>query len=303
MRGREIDPERLAALLDGRLDERARAEVLEHLAASEDDFDVFVDAVAVSGELEPSGETEGVTPLRPGSRGGWAARPRTRWLALAAAVAAIGLAPWLWMRAHAPASDDPARFAAALEDRSAGLPNGWDSSPWGATRGAGDPLTPEARAVRIGVRLTDLELEAQARDMAGTAAMAEEVARLLEEVPAAGPVASLYQEISRRASAPRGEVEPLLEEARGAAASVTGQDLVELGAWAEAARVAMARRDLAFFRTRQSRKETGDAKESPALTPDVRASVQRIEALLDRDRPDWGALEGELLSLLRAAAR
>src|SRR5215208_5211320 len=47
-----IDPERLAALLDGRLDERARSEILAQLAASEADLEVMADAAAVMREME-----------------------------------------------------------------------------------------------------------------------------------------------------------------------------------------------------------------------------------------------------------
>lgn len=157
--------------------------------------------------------------------------------------------------------------------------------------------------MRIGVRLTDLELEAQARNTAGIAVMAEEVARLLEGVPAAGPVASLYHEISSRALEPGGDVEPLLKEARRAAASVAGQDVVELGAWAEAASVATARKDLQFFRTRQSRQEMARMKDSSVMPSSARASIARIGALLDRVPPDWASLDGEILALLRTAAR
>ncbi|HEX8673973.1 MAG TPA: hypothetical protein VF710_18895, partial [Longimicrobium sp.] len=44
--------ERLAALLDGRLDALQRNELLTELAASEDDFDAYADAVAIAAELE-----------------------------------------------------------------------------------------------------------------------------------------------------------------------------------------------------------------------------------------------------------
>lgn len=46
-----VDPEQLAALIDGRLDGWERIQVLEQLAASEEFFQVYMDAVLVVREL------------------------------------------------------------------------------------------------------------------------------------------------------------------------------------------------------------------------------------------------------------
>lgn len=297
-----VDPERLAALLDGRLDERERAEVLARLAASEEDFEAYVDAIAVTRELEAGDEAEGVTPLRPPGRRWWQ-RPGGHWLAIAAVLAGIALAPWLWTRASGPDLRDPGRYVALLEAEGAGLPAGWDRTPWAVTRGPGDPLTPEARAVRLGVRLTELELAARAGDPAA-AALAGEIVALLEEVRGAGPVAAIYGEVRRRAGEPAETLKPLLEQGRKAVAQVAGEEMVALGAWAEAARVAAARRDAEFFRSRESREMLGRAGGLPGVGEPARAAVGRIRAALEGGGAmDWNAVEQGATELLRVLAR
>lgn len=303
-----IDAERLAALLDRRLDERQRAELLEHLAASEEDFDVFVDAVAVTRELEGASEAEDVIPLRPPAHGGDESASRGkgaggpwRWLALAAVLAAIALAPWLWMRAGArDPLGDPGHYVALLEAEDAGLPPAWEGRPWTVTRAPGDPLTPETRAARLGARLVNLDLAVRARDTAA-AQLAAEIAVLLEEIPAAGPVASVYREIGRRAGEPPQALAPLLERGRVGVTRLAGEELVALAAWVEAARIAAARQDLAFFRARASRAALERAAELPILDGPARESLERVQTMLaSADAPDWDALQRELTELLRA---
>ncbi|HEV7591175.1 MAG TPA: hypothetical protein VGO40_23895, partial [Longimicrobium sp.] len=167
MNGSPIDPERLGALLDGRLTGRERAELLARVAASDEGMEVFADALAVTDELEGEDRRAAeaaadprVLPFRsPVRRPAWRPGPR---LALAASLAAVavGVAAWGIGRRGA-VSDDPGRYAALLARP--GLPAGWDAAPWTAARAAGEALAPRARAVRVGARITDLETAAAAR--------------------------------------------------------------------------------------------------------------------------------------------
>lgn len=47
-----IDKETIAALMDGKLSRRQRNSVLAHLAASEDDYEVFTETAAIVHEIE-----------------------------------------------------------------------------------------------------------------------------------------------------------------------------------------------------------------------------------------------------------
>ena len=299
-----IDPERLAALLDGRLDERQRADLLAQLASSDVALEIFADVAAVGREpaTAPSAERSSdllhVRPHAPALHG-----RRVRWLALVAIAAGLVTAPVLWTRLRAPAGD-PAAYAGLLHDRDAGLPTAWDGRPWSTTRAAGDPLTAEARAARIGARLVDFTLAVQTRDTrAGE--LASEIAGLLDEVPAGGVAAAVYRELSARLDAtPEARLHSLLAQGREAVTALPAAEIMALGAWAESARIAAARRDVAFFGTRESRAALDRAATHPHVpTPARGVAVRLRSALRDGGRggaPDWPTLTAGLTDLLGA---
>lgn len=310
--------ERLAALLDGRLDVHRRDELLAELAASEDDFGAYADAVAITAELEgaapeaapirvapeampipvspevtPTHAAPDVTPIdaAPSRRRGLA----PRWLAIAAVLAGIALAPWLWTRFAANRGGLVAVEADAL-------PAGWDASPWGATRGAGDGLTDDARAIRLGARLVDLELAVRGRDPA-TAQLATETAILLEGISAAAPT-GIYHQIARRAGEPPERLEPLLKEGRELVPQMAGEEQVKLGAWIESARIAAATRDHGFFASRANRSQFKRMAEDATLPPSARSTAARLRIAVETAfAQDWSLLERELAGLLRSLGR
>ena len=308
MNGSPIDPERLGALLDGRLTGRERAELLARLAASDEGLEVFADALAVADALEGedrraaeaagAAEDPHVIPFRrPVRRAAWRPGPR---LALAASVAAVAVGAAAWgLAGGGSGGDDPGRFAALLARP--GLPAGWEAAPWTAARAAGETLDPRARAVRVGARITDLEAAAAARDSLAVRRAAAEVGVLLGALPAAGPASSVYGEIGRRAGEPAAALAPARERGRRTAARLAGEEGVALGAWAEAARLAAGRRDDAFFHARATRGVLARTARDEALPPDARAAAERIRAALAEPAPDWGALEREAARLLAAA--
>jgi hypothetical protein len=289
--------ERLAALLDGKLDDRRASEARAELAASDDDLEAYADAVAIIAELEGSAESENSTeeairvhPIAPRRRG-----VGRRWLALAAVLAGVALTPWLWSR-FADGGSDAARLAG-------GLPAGWDASPWGATRGAGDGLAPEARAVRLGARLVDVELAVRGRHPA-TATLAGETAALLEGIPAASPAAAIYHEVARRAGEPPEQLEPLLEQGREMVPQLAGEEGVKLGSWTEAARIAAGNRDQRFFASRATRSRLEQIVGEPTLPPSARSALLRIRTQVESPgEPDYAALERELAGVLRMLGR
>jgi hypothetical protein len=294
--------ERLAALLDGRLDAHQRDELLAELAASEDDFDAYADAVAITAELEgatpeaaPIQVAPEVTPIEaaPSRRRGLA----PRWLALAAVLAGVALAPWLWTRFAA----DRGGLAAVEADA---LPANWDASPWGTTRGAGDPLTREARAVRLGARLVDLELAVRGRDPATVAQLASEIAMLLQGIDAAAPTSGIYREIARRSGEPAERLEPLLEQGREVVPQMAGEEQVKLGAWVESARIAAATSDRDFFASRATRSRLERMARDSSLDPAARSAVERIRAATaSPGAVDWGSVEQEATTLMRLLGR
>jgi hypothetical protein len=306
----KIDPEQLAALLDGRLDERQRAEVMARLAESPEAFEAYADAVAIVGEVERgsradatvgtgAGSTD-VIPLKTSDRTPSRLRvARWQWLAAAAVIAGVAVLP-LMRRAGGPSAGelDPGTFVEALSNEDAGLPAGWNGRPWSTTRSAGDPLTAEARAVRIGAQLVDLELAVRAGDTAVVAEVAGEIAALLEPIPGSGPVASLFRGLSQQTAYRTEQPESLLERASEAATQLAGRDHVRLGALLEASRIAAARQDGGFFRS----SETAAGLQTAAhLAPEavVRASLERIRGLVAGGaEPDWTEMTRAVTALL-----
>lgn len=296
-----IDAEKLAALMDGRLDERERTELLARLAASDEAVEVHADAAAALSEVE-AGEAK-VLPLVPPARRAERWRiPARRWLAAAAILAGVAVVgPLLRTLLRSPDRADAGRFVRLLAAHGAGLPDQWDGSPWTTVRGggAGEPLTPTARAARVGARVVDLEIAVWSRDTAAPR-LASEVAALLDGVPAGSPVATMYRVLAQRAGGAPEELKPLLERARVAASELTGADVFQLAAWAEAGRVAAARRNAEVFRTRESRSMLERASGLPSLPEAARAGVRRVRSDLPPEGPpEWSALERDLTELLR----
>jgi hypothetical protein len=294
-----IDAERLAALLDGRLDDRARAELLARLAESEEDFEAFVDAAAVQRELEERGGTP--TPAVP-LRERWFLR-RGRWLAVAAAVVGVALVPLVWIRFRTPGVDDPGRFVAALEAENAGLPAAWDGRPWSTTRSTDDAVTPAGLAARVGARIVDLELAVRAGD-SSAAMVAAEIATLLSNVPAGGPAVHIYDELADSVNgASSQQVAGLLTRGRLAIAAALDVQIVDLAAWTETARLAGVRRDTGFFSTRFSRAVLARGVRAPPSSASAMRAFMRVRAAVPANGSvEWDTLERALTELLRELA-
>ena len=293
-----VDPERLAALLDNRLDPKARNEVLRQLAGSEEWLEAFADAAAVLRETEE--EDRRAVVLRPsgssaamaGSRG-WFHSPAVRAALAAAIVIAVAIPVAQRMRGTGPLQ--PITFVAALSDVTP-LPADWNSSPWSARRGENAPLTTAARAVRLGALLTDVELSIRARDSMSKV-FAEEAASLLSDLPVSGPAVAAIRAVGDETSAPPAERLPRFFTARVMAASLVDRAPLDEGSWLEAARVAASRHDGAFFRDTQSSQSV-----KSTLDDADRALVDRASQTRADDSSTWAELERRLTELLAAHA-
>jgi hypothetical protein len=288
------EAERLAALLDGRLDANAHAEVLSRLATDDEALAAYAEAAAVTRAHEEEDAAAGVTPLRPAARAASPFPGARRWGAIAAVVAAVALAPLAWNRMQPAGLQAPGVLAERLATSGTALPAGWDPSPWGSTRSASDPMTPRARAIRIGARLVELELALRGQDPAA-ARIAAQVAILLGELPGSGLAAATFRPLQERAGAPWTELEPLMEEASDAAADMAGEEDVRLGAWLQAGRIAAAREDAAFFRTRATEAALRRLQDDPATGP----AAERIRTLTSAEgAPDWNTVASHLSEIL-----
>jgi hypothetical protein len=313
-----MDDNDLARFLDRTLPEEERGSAVAHLSASDVDAELLADAAFVLRELDPDGgvivdEDEDadvvpghagvdtgpgpkVVPLQPPStRRGWRRAP-ARWLALAAMVAGVLLVPLALSRTASAGSND---FAVLLERREAGLPPGWleKPPPWGARRGAGDPMTDDGRAARLGVLDTRLRLAISGAQAKETHELAGQTVHLLTDVTAGNYAAGYYRTIAERAGGPEKELVGALENGRKHVADIVGADYFGAGAWGEAARIAAFSQDASFFRRRASRKMMDRA--ALLLDGKARATLDAIRTAAREDQPDWTVLQTQTHELLR----
>lgn len=281
MRGGDaVDPEVLAALLDGRLSADERAAVLERLATTEAAYDAFVDAAAVLSEIEAS-EPKVEGAVRIWRRAGF-------WLPLAAVLAAALLVPLA--RSGGPGAPAPLLHAPALV-ASAGdgsltrvLGANWEAPGWSVRRGAtSDALTPDQRATRLGMRAADLRIALEAGDGTAARAFADELRALLLPVAAAAPLAAEYAAIGEavRRGAASDSLRALATAADGNVRAFVSP-WWDLGSWLEQARLAALVGNPTFFGRRTTRALT-DAVErlnQAREPPRVPAAVQLLRRSL-----------------------
>lgn len=302
--GGDADPERLAALLDNRLDGAERDALLAHLADSDDDLALFAEAAAIQRELEAEDEAEAagpaVLPLRPAvpvRRG-----VDRRLLALAAVLAGVALLPLAWRASRAGPVQEPSQAVAMMQDPAGRLPDGWVDRPaWSGTRsGSGDSQSEAVRSVRFGARMVDLEVAIRSGDAGTTAVLATRVAEELRSASASGIFAADFDALTRQAGAPPAELLPLLERGSENAALAVEADWFALGAWTEAARLAAHREDAVFFREGRSRRTLARAAKLVGDDEAARSAVAEIRAALASDTPAWPELKAALNRLMYA---
>lgn len=299
MKDPKNNDERLSALLEGRLPDDERKEMMARLAASEDEFEVFTDTTEILMVVEEedaraaAGEAERVIPLRPPARG---PRLPVRWLALAASVVGVVLISTLALPGRGSPAYEPRQLAARVD----ALPKGWTPPTQSGGRGPAGSTSDDALAVYAGAMLVDISVAAQSGDTARTRELARVLSRRAD--PGASSAAPL-EHIAANPGAPTNSLLALVDQA--ADWMVDQLDLerrpLELGAWTEAARLAAHRgneRGEAFFRDRATDGMLARA-ERVADNDAARAAVDRVREILRVSPPRWDSLEQELATLQR----
>jgi hypothetical protein len=162
---------------------------------------------------------------------------------------------------------------------------------WSEVRGDGEAgLSAEARAVRVGAAIAELELRSRRADSSARAA-AERVAGLLETFPRAGDAVNAFRSLG----APPDD--SALRTATGIAERVAGARAVRLGAWLQSARFAVATGDSSPFDRSVIRSVS-----LAAITIDDRAGTEYAARQLEdvtRQRPhNWTSIATSLEELL-----
>ena len=224
--------------------------------------------------------------------------PRVPWrplsLALAAGIVLAVATPWGLRRLRSRHNNDLPEFIALVTSRDSMLPPGWNGRLWSDARGANTPMSSTARGVRLGARLVDFTVASRAGD-SSAAAIARDIATIVAPIPTASDAAAYYT------ARGFGKVDTTARnrdnDAATEVARLAGTDAVRLGAWLEAARLAAARNDDAFFREAGSRAGVN----SPMLASDSVCKARSVVHHLlvpTNQSPVWPAMQSELRSLL-----
>lgn len=265
-------------MLDGRLDDAERAALLSKIDGSDDDFAVLMDASAAVSALDAAPRIQRSRPWQ---------RHRGAWLAAAAGLAGIALAPWAWSRLQSNSPGDPGRFATLLTSPTEQIVAGRENRPWTTTRGGGAQMTDQARAARIGTYITDVDLAVRMRDSAA-ARLATELAAVLDEVSGGSPAARAYRDLAANPA-----IDPKqLKEARDAAAAASpSSSISELAAALEAAKFAAAGKDRGFFEASATQRVLArGAQRSDVDAATLRALGQVVPLATAGGELNWDAL-------------
>jgi hypothetical protein len=289
-----IDAEKLAALIDGRLSDVEAAALRRQIATADNELlAVLADAAALSSDADVAESPGSPVKASPG-----AAEARSRWrsrmvsgfvLAAAAIIAAVVL--------RARSSGDE-YFAASYADAvpsTAQLPG---IPEWSETRGTADGLSVDARAVRIGVLFTDLELGAIRGDTAKAHAIA--LSALLSVTPDGRVLASTLSNFidSATATMSRRQLRDIgIEVFRG-----KEREFKNAGAYLEAARLAARAGDSTFF-VRVSRSALEKLRGDRRLTGASNAALARFDSTAAVRPIDLAAVLVDVRDLLGLLAR
>ena len=281
-----IDPERLAALLDGRLSTAEAAAVRAQLSAADDEtLEAYADAIAISGELASAAEIQAddaktrVVSID--------SKRRTRmWIISSLALVAASFVGVLALRSE---RYQPLVLVQAIPDR-ASAP---DAPSWGVTRGAPTDISDRARSIRVGALLTDVELASLRGRPTGIYTSA--IATLIEPMPVAAPLVTALRHSAPLVTDSRREL------GRQILAAVD-ETLARAGAYLEAGRIAAAAGDIGFF-DRASAQPLSSLERDPQLDASSRAAIQRVQRLIDARPHNATAIHAAIEELLLSLAR
>ena len=300
-----VAPDRLAALLDGKLSEQERVDLLRRLAVSPADLAVLAQAAAILREVEDQPQSQPAQPSRVMETSPATSRwtHKRRAMSVAAAVVVVAFGAWFVMRGTGSNALGPAHYIASLERPTDPLPQGWGGQPWSRTRGDADgALSPRARGVRLGALLVDLHVAVTTTDPASVG-IAQTIARLVGAMPAGGAISDRYMKIAGRATEPPPSLQPVLDQAASAVRVAAGEQAVDLGSWLETARLATARRDRAYFQKSATSTMLAQLTGGSEATPEMQTTVERVRSTVASQSPAWEQLSADLAWLLAAAAQ
>jgi hypothetical protein len=250
-----LDPETIAAYMDGRLSPERRAAVAAQIAQSPEAFEILADAAVIRAAAgEDDADLAGApkdTSARP-SRSPWLRRTLMLGLPLAAGLAAILLVPQLrhddWRTAAFPGGSLLNVQGPGSTDGALGT--GWHDPPWTTTRGGSVAGVDYRLAFRVAVRIVQLRVSLEASDPVAIEQSTATLQSVLEATSVGGPASAEIARIARSVSSGEASFADVRGDWADASRAVRDSNPVpwfDLGLWAEQARLAILAADASFF--------------------------------------------------------
>ena len=301
MSGPRIDPELLAATIEGTASESERESVLRRVGSSKQAYAEFAEASAITREFDaaPLVSTERPTGEDPVPR---VTANKVRYIAAFALLAAT-LAIFVVSRRFRDRESDFLRVAQATKISGAGdsgsiaasLGVGWSEPPWSTRRGADGPSDAAHRAFRTGVRSAQLQVALTAED---SSAVANAVAQLRDLVSGVAGAAALNLRLAALAKSPRtADVGTRFAISTQSRALIGDSEWFNLGVWTAVADIAAANGQAEFFA--QSGAAMVELSRLLAANPPTRSRWIRATSPL-RGLPFNGAATGAELNAVRS---
>ena len=279
----------LAAFVEGHLDGAEQETVLEHLDRCDACREVVAESRALLSEvgLAPGGTAEAISLAEVRERGS------RKWIwSLAAAFAFVSAGLGYFLSTKTP-NIDSVMAGIARDEGVTRLPADWTDPRWPVMRGAEPTFEARVLAFRLGVRQTDLTLAIALDDRKRIQVLAGESAVALASFPFAEEIAARYRDLATRAgdaSAARSAFESAANLAAREAREVVDEQVLALGAWAEAERLLASARSSA----------RGPAPPEFSSLPSqwAEAAAAALEA---KGKPDFAAREAAFERLVAVA--
>jgi hypothetical protein len=269
-----LPPERLDALVEGRLRGADRDAALSQLSRSVDDLELAADMLALAdAELEDSASP--VLPIAAAR----AKRFGVRRLWIAGAVAAMLTLIAVPIIRKTAAPEPVPSYAELVSKDVIGLPATWWDQGRPVVRGPATDGGGFATGVEIGTLIVDLRLLARTDTTAARPA-AERIAALISKVGVATGVAAQYRAMADGKASLDAATLDAAERGVRSLAPFVEPDGVSAGAWLRAAWIAATTRDSAFFADPTSAREAESIdRRLGARALGLRAKTQSQRAL------------------------
>jgi hypothetical protein len=279
----DLDPDLIAAFIDGKLSGAERERVLKLLADSDAAFEVYADAARARADLDADAVIPFSAP-RP--------HPRRRWTAAvplaAAAALLIAVLPAVQSRrgnaTFAMRAESIAQPLTGQPQLAVALRSALDAPRWSVTRGGESTFFDSTAALRLGVRATDLQVALAVADRERAGRTAAEMVALLGSVNLSGDVSAEYGDLRKRIT--NGDSIAAIIGAASAADDRL-RDLLDsrwygMGKWLAAGELAARTHSADFFNASETTRFLDAAIRNGGFAPGEVEALRRVEGVAKR---------------------